>query len=66
MHYSNNKMSIYYPHVIKTKNDITSIFLIENRKKLFIYNFQYIYFHQNEEHIFKKLLEKRISEFNHK
>ena len=66
MHYSNNKMSIYYPHVIKTKNDITSIFLDENQKKLSIYDFQYIYSHQNEEHIFKKLLEKRISEFNEK
>ena len=66
MHYSNNKMSIYYPHVIKTKNDITSIFLTENQKKLSIYDFQYIYSHQNKEHIFKKLLEKRISEFNQK
>ena len=66
MHYSNKKMSIYYPHVIKTKNDITSIFLDENQKKLSIYDFQYIYSHQNEEHIFKKLLEKRISEFNEK
>jgi hypothetical protein len=60
MHYSNNKMSNYYPHVIKTKNDITSIFLTENQKKLSIYDFQYIYSHKNEEHIFKKLLEKRF------
>ena len=66
MHYSNNKISIYYYHVIKTKNDITSIFLTENQKKLSIYDFQYIYSHQNKEHIFKKLLEKRISEFNQK
>ena len=60
MHYSNNKMSIYYPHVIKTKNDITSIFLIENQKKLSIYDFQYIYSHQNEEHIFKNFWKKEF------
>ena len=56
-------MSLYLPHILKDKKDITSIFLNENQKQLSIYDFQYMYSHKDE-HIFKKLLEKRVSQFN--
>ena len=46
--------------MIKTKNDITSIFLTDNQKKLSIYDFQYIYSHKNEEHIFKNFWKKEF------
>ena len=60
MLYSNDKMSIYYPHMIKTTNNITSIFLDENQKKLSIFDFLYIYSHQNKEHIFKNFCKKEF------
>ena len=63
--YSQNKMSLYLPHVLKEKKDITSIFLNEEQKKLSIYDFQYIYSHLNK-HIFKDILEKRIIQLNNK
>ena len=63
--YSHNKMSLYSPHVLKEKKDITSIFLNEDQKKYSIYDFQYIYSHLNK-HIFKDLLEKRIIQLNNK
>ena len=62
--YSNNIMSLYSPHILIKKKDITSIFLNDNQKYLSIYDFQYIHLHKNDDHIFKKLLEKRVSEFN--
>ena len=58
-------MSLYLPHILKDKKDITSIFLNENQKQLSIYDFQYMYSHKGE-HIFKKLLEKRVSQFNNR
>ena len=61
--YSQNKMSLYLPHILKNKKNIASIFLNENQKKLSIYDFQYMYSH-NKEHIFKQLIEKRVSQFN--
>ena len=63
--YSQNKMSLYSPHILKENNDITSIFLNEEQKKLSIYDFQYIYSHLNS-HIFKDLLQKRIIQLNNK
>ena len=63
--YSQNKMSLYLPHILKDKKDITSIFLNENQKQLSIYDFQYMYSHKGE-HILKKLLEKRVSQFNNR
>ena len=57
-------MSLYSPHILIKKKDITSIFLNDNQKYLSIYDFQYIHLHKNDNHIFKQLLEKRVSEFN--
>ena len=63
--YSQNKMSLYLPHILKEKKDIKSIFLNEEQKKYSIFDFQYIYSHLNN-HIFRELLEKRISQLNNK
>ena len=64
--YSKYKMSIYSPHILKEKNNITSIFLDENQRKLSIYDFQYMYSHNKNGNIFQELLEKRVSQFNEK
>ena len=61
--YSQNKMSLYLPHILKKKKDIISIFLNEEQKKYSIFDFQYIYSHLNN-HILRELLEKRISQLN--
>ena len=63
--YSQNKMSLYLPHILKEKKDIISIFLNDEQKNYSIFDFQYIYSHLNN-HIFKELLEKRISQLNKK
>ena len=56
----------YIYHIfLKERNDITSIFLNEDQKKLSINDFQYIYSHLNK-HILKELLEKRIIQLNNK
>ena len=61
--YSQNKMSLYLPHILKEKKNIISIFLNKEQKKYSIFDFQYIYSHLNN-HIFRELLEKRISQLN--
>ena len=63
MFYSSNKISLYFPHILKEKNDITSILL--SNEKLDKFDFQYTYFDDKiYEDIFLLLLQKRIDEYN--
>ena len=66
MFYSSNKISLYCPHIIKTSNDIISIYLTEEQKKLNLSDFQYKDYYKNiNNDIFLDLLKKRINQFNH-
>ena len=63
--YSNEKMSLYYPQIIKdsTKNIPSSLFLPKDNNKLNIYDFQYSNKTENDD-IFRLTLKKRIQDFN--
>lgn len=63
--YSNEKMSLYYPHIIKDsiKNIPASLFLPKDNNKLNIYDFQYSNKTENDD-IFMLTLKKRILDFN--
>ena len=63
--YSNEKMSLYYPHIIKdnTKKNLASLFLPKDKNKLNIFDFQYSNITENDD-IFILTLKKRIQEFN--
>ena len=65
MFYSSNKISLYSPHIIKTTNNILSIYLNKEQKLLNISDFQYADYNKYiDNDIFKELLQKRIKEFN--
>ena len=63
--YSNEKMSLYYPHIIKDsiKNIPASLFLPKDNNKLNIYDFQYSNKTEDDD-IFMLTLKKRILDFN--
>ena len=64
MFYSSDKISIYFPHILKEKNDITSILL--SNKKLNSSDFQYTKFNFRRIYndIYLLILNKRIEEYN--
>jgi hypothetical protein len=64
--YSSEKMSLYYPHIIKgnAKENHASLFLPKDNKKLNIFDFQYSNKTENYDDIFMLTLKMRIQEFN--
>ena len=63
--YTKNKLSLYCPHIIKSQNNIISIFLTKNQKILKLSDFQYFDYHKYiNDDIFIELLNKRINEYN--
>ena len=67
MFYSLDAISLYPAHIIKSKNNIISIFFTEEQKKLNIKDFPYYDSHNHKSinnDIFLNLLKKRINEYN--
>ena len=61
--YSKDRVSIYSPHILKSKKNVTSIFLLE-KEKLDLLDFQYSNKHKNMNDIFFTILKRRIKELN--
>ena len=62
MFYSQNKISLFTPHIIRTKKNIISLFFTE---RLNLSDFQYNDSHKNiNNDVFLQLLSLRINEFN--
>ena len=61
--YSKDRVSIYSPHILKSKKNITSIFLLE-KEKFDLLDFQYSNKHKNMNDIFFTILKRRIKELN--